>query len=161
MILYKRVFLLGKGISLFQYITALRRADFPNYVITIDKIPSTENYQAQIFFTAPLWKWGLANAFRGGVFLNKCKIQYANDEESFILQASPRTWNLVTGSIFVTSAFLFLLFLLFTVTTKSMLPKDIFLLVIFIAVWLTPLVSIYFRDKRLLDKIGSLAMELN
>lgn len=162
MVLYKKAFPLGKGVSFFQYITALRKAYFPNFVLAFEKIPSTENYQAEIFFTAPLWKWGLANAFLGGVFLNKCKIQYFNnDEEYIILQASPSTWNLLASSLFVIAAFLFLLLILFTTITKGMLPKDIFLLVIFIVIWLTPLVSIYFRDKRLLDKIGSLAIVLN
>jgi hypothetical protein len=161
MILYKRTFPLGKDISFFQYITAIRKSYFPNFVITLDKIPSTENYLAQIFFTAPLWRWGFANVFLDGVFLRKCTIQYFKDRGYFVLQASPRTWNLLVVSAVVIFALLFLSFILFTIFTEGISPRDSFFVVVFIVAWLTPFLSIYFRDKRLLDKIGSMAMELN
>ena len=161
MILYRKVFPLGKDISFFQYITAIRKSYFPNYVITIEKISSIDSYSAQVFFTAPLWRWAFANAFRDGVFLKKCTIQYFQGEDYFSIQGSPRTWNLLAASIYVISAFSFLLFILFRTITTGMLPRDIILSVVFIVVCLTPLVSIYFRDKRLLDKIGSLATEPN
>jgi hypothetical protein len=161
MVLYKKVFPLGKGISFFQYITALRKAYFPNFVLAIDKIPSTENYQAQIFFTAPLWKWGLANAFLGGVFLNKCKIQYFNDEEYFILQASAGTGNLFFVSIQFLSAILFFVFAIFmTVTNGDMSLNNIFGFVIIITIMLVPSSLIYLRDKNFWDKVGSLGTEL-
>ena len=160
MILYKKVFPLGKGMSFFQYITAIRKSYFPNFVITLDKIPSTENYLAQIFFTAPLWRWGLANMFSDGVFLRKCIIQYVKDEEYFILQASPRTWNLLIAPMYVIFAFLFLSFVLFTIITTDIFTRDVFFLIVITIAWLTPLALIYFRDKRLLDKMGSLALEL-
>ena len=161
MVLYKKVFPLGQGISFFQYITAIRKSYFPNFVITLDKIPSTENYLAQIFFTAPLWRWGLANTFSDGVFLRKCFIQYVKDEEYFVLQASPKIWNVLIASMYVIFAFLFLSFALFTIITTGIFSKDSFFLIVFMVLWLTPLALIYFRDKRLLDKMGSLAMEIN
>jgi len=161
MVLYKKVFPLGKDISFFQYITAIRKSYFPNFVITLDKIPSTENYLAQIFFTAPLWRWGLANMFSDGVFLRKCIIQYVKDEEYFVLQASPRTSNVLVAAKYVIFAFLFLSLVLFMIITKDIFTRDLFFLIVIIAAWLTPLALIYFRDKHLLDKIGSLAMEIN
>ena len=160
MILYKKTFPLGKGISFFQYITAIRKSYFPNFVITLDKIPSTENYFAQIFFTAPLWRWGLANMFSDGVFLGKCIIQYVKDEEYFILQASPKTWNVLIASMYVIFAFLFLSIVLSTTITTGIFTRDLFFLIVITIAWLTPLAFIYFRDKRLLNKMGSLAMEI-
>jgi hypothetical protein len=160
MVLYKKVFPLGKEISFFQYITTIRKSYFPNFVVTVDKIPSTENYLAQVFFTAPLWRWGVANWFRDGVFLRKCTIQPFKDEDYFILEGSPRTWNLLAAFMYVIVAFLFLSFVLFTIITTGIFTRDLFFLVLFTVAWLTPLILIYFRDKRFLDKIGSLAIEL-
>ena len=94
MILYEKAFPLGKDISFLQYITALRKAYFPNFVLTIDRIPLTENYRGQIFFTAPLWRWGLANTFLEGVLLKECIIQYSTDETHFTIQASAKIVNL-------------------------------------------------------------------
>ena len=120
MILYEKAFPLGKDISFFQYITALRKGYFPNFVLTIDKISATENYQAPLFFTASsFWLWGFANAFHDGVFLNKCTIQYLEDEESFILQASPKTTNLSLGSLYAILAILFFVFAIFMIATNG------------------------------------------
>jgi hypothetical protein len=49
MVLYKKVFQLGKDVSFFEYITALRKKYFPNYVSTIDQIPSTEIIRLRYF----------------------------------------------------------------------------------------------------------------
>jgi len=155
------IFPLHKDVSFFEYITALRKAYFPNFVIAIDKMPSTENYLAQIFFTAALWRWGLANSFRNGVFLKKCTIQYFKDEGYVILQASPTTGNLFIALFYVMSAILFFVFLIFTIATNgSMWLNDIFGFAIAIIILLAPSTSVYLRDKKLLDKIGSLGAEL-
>jgi hypothetical protein len=68
MVLYKKVFPLGKDVSYLDYINTLRKRYFRNFVLTIDKIPATEIYQAELFFTAPLWRWGLANALLEGMY---------------------------------------------------------------------------------------------
>src|SRR5690349_20469004 len=119
MVLYKKVFPLGKDISFFQYITTIRKSYFPNFVITLDKIPSTENYRAQTVFTAPSWHWGLANAFRDGVLLNECVIQYSEGERYFTIQASPKTVNLFYASVYFIGAILLFFFLLFMIVTKN------------------------------------------
>jgi len=161
MVLYKKVFPLRKGVSFFEYITALRKAYFPNFVITIDKMPSTENYLAQIFFTAPLWRWGLANSFRDGVFLKKCTIQYFKDEGYVILQASPTTGNLFIALFYGIGAILFFVFAIFTIATNgSMSLNDIFGFAIAIIIMSALSTSIYLRDKKLLDKVSSLGTEL-
>src|SRR5688500_13590619 len=161
MVLYKKVFPLGEDISFFQYITALRKGYFPNFVLTIDKIPSTENYRAQIFFTALFWRWGLANAFLDRVFLKKCTIQYFKDQEYFILQASPRMRNLLFALFCVLSAVLSFVFVVAMIATNgSMSLNNIFGFVIIIIIMLAPLTSLYLRDKNFLDKGGSLGTGL-
>jgi hypothetical protein len=161
MVLYKKAFPLGKDVSFLSYINTLRKEYFPNFVLTIDKIPSTESYQAQVFFTAPLWRWGLANAFLDGIFLKKCTIQYFKDEEYYILQASAKTGNLFFVSIQVLSTILFSIFAIFMIATNgSMSLNNIFGFAIIIIVSLAPLISIYLRDKNFWDKVGSLGTEL-
>ena len=160
MILYKKDFPLGNDVSFLQYITALRKAYFPNFVVTIDKILSTENYQAQIFFTAPLWKWGLANAFREGVLLKECTI-YSNDEKHFTIQASAKTVNLFIASSYVIGAILLFIFALFMIVTKNTMSfNNITALMLVTIVILAPVISVYLRDKKFLDKVGSLETEI-
>jgi hypothetical protein len=159
MVLYKKAFPLGKDISFFQYITALRKGYFPNFVLTVDKIPATENYQAELFFTASYWRWGLANMFLDGVFLRKCIIQYLEDEEYFILQVSPETTNLFLVSI----QFLFAILpfaIIMIITNSDMSLNNIFGLVMFIIITLAPITSIYLRDKNFWNRVGSLGTEL-
>ena len=161
MILYKKTFPLSKDISFFQYITALRKAYFPNFVITIDKMPPTENYLAQIFFTAPLWRWGLASSFRDGVYLKKCTIQYFKDEGFIILQASPTTGNLFVALFYVISAILLFVFVLFTIDSNNIMSfNNIVTLAGITVLFLSPSILIYLRDKNLLDKVGSIGKEL-
>lgn len=161
MVLYKKVFPLATGISFFQYITALRKAYFPNFVLTIDKLPPTENYRGQIFFTAPLWRWGLANAFLEGVLLKECRIQYSEGESHFTIQASAKTVNLFLASFYVIGAILLFIFALFMITTKNTWSfNNIFTLAIITILFSSPSILIYFRDKEFWDKVGSLGREI-
>jgi hypothetical protein len=161
MILYRKVFPLSEDISFSDYINTLRRRSFPNFVLAIDKIPSTDNYQTQIFFTAPLWRWGLANAFLDGVLLNKCTIQYYKDKKHFIVQAFPKTVNLVYASLYVMSAVMFLILALFTMIERDTFPSNnIFTFAGISILFLAPPLLIYLRDKKLLDKVGSFGIEL-
>lgn len=161
MILYKKTFPLGKGVTFFQYITALRKRYFPNFVITIDKIPSTENYRVQIFFVAPLWKWGWANSFRDGVLLRECTIQYSNGERYFTFQVSAKPVNLFIASFQVLSAILIFVFSIFMMISKNTMSLDqLFILAIVTTFLLAPSAFIYRRDKKLLDKVGAIGKEL-
>jgi len=163
MILYKKAFPLGKDISFFHFMTALRKGYFPNFVLTIDKISATENYQAQLFFTTPsFWRWGFANAFLDGVFLNKCTIQYLEDEEYFILQASPKRTNLYLASLYAIFAILFFVSAIFMIAINGGVSLNtIFGFAISIIIILAPLTLIYLRDKKFWDKVGSLATGIN
>jgi hypothetical protein len=162
MILYKKVFPLSKGISFLDYITVLRKMYFPNFVLTIDKIPLTENFRARIFFTAPLWKWGFANGFREGILLKECVIQSSKDERHFTLQASVIGWDLLIASFYIIlPVLLFIFFLFFTITNKDTLSfNNLFYFVIFIVILSAPSTSTYLRDKKFLDKIGSIGTDL-
>lgn len=160
MVLYKKVFPLGKGISFSQYITAIKKECFPNFVVTIDKILATENYRVQIFFTAQLWRWGFANAFREGVLLKECTIQLSEDEEYFTIQASPKAENLFFALFYITSGVLLFTFVLSTMIAHSTISfSNIFTLAIITIILLVPAISIYLRDKKLLDKVGYLGTE--
>jgi hypothetical protein len=99
MILYKKSFPLGEGISFFGYIKALEKKRFPNYYLRIEKIPSTTNYHATMVFTVPNWEWGLRGPFIDGVLLKDCTIQYSEGERYFTLQASPKATNLFFASL--------------------------------------------------------------
>src|SRR5258706_369579 len=93
MVLYKKVFPLGKGLSFFEYITALRKAYFPNYVITIDNIPSTENYRAQIFYTAPLRPLGLYGSYLERILLKENLMPYLASDSRYNSMPYNRTGN--------------------------------------------------------------------
>jgi hypothetical protein len=160
MVLYKKVFLLATDISFFQYITALRKTYFPNFVLTIDKLSSTENYRVQIFFTAPYWRWGWHNGYFERVFLKECMIQYSEGERQFTLQASAKPGNLLIASFQVLFGILVLGLAIFMMATDGgMSLNNIFGFATIMIFMLAPLVSIYLRDKKLLDKVGSLGRE--
>jgi hypothetical protein len=161
MILYKKIFPLDKGISFSQYITALRKAYFPNFVVTVDKILTTENYRALLFFTAPLWRWGWANVFYEGVLLKECLIQYSEGERHFTIQASARTVNLFLASFYALGAILFFILAIVTIIINSgMSLNNLFGFAAIITIMLAPLIGVYLRDKKLLDKAGSIGKEL-
>jgi hypothetical protein len=161
MVLYKKVFPLGEGVSFSDYINKVRKKNFPNYVLTIDKISSTENYQAQIFFVAPLWRWGSANAFLDGILLNRCTIQYLKDAEKFTLLASSKSSNLFIASFYVICSIMLLFFVFFTMVEKDAFSfNNIFGIAIITILFLAPPLGIYLRDKKLLDEVGSLGTEL-
>jgi hypothetical protein len=161
MILYKKVFPLGKDISFFQCITAIRKSYFSNYVITLDKIPSTENYLAQIFFTASSWRWSWRNGYYERVFLKECTIQYSESERYFTLQGSPRMENLLFASIQVLLATSPFVLAIFTIATNGSIPlNNIFGLSAGIILMLAPLIGTYLQDKKLLDQVGSIGKEL-
>lgn len=157
MILYKKIFPLGNDITFYQYITALRMEYFPNFVITVDKIPSTENYRAQIFFVASYWRSGWRNSYYGRVLLKECIIQYSEGERYFTLQASPKLWNLLVALFQVLFAILFFVITIFAwVTDGSMSLNNVLGFAMIIFFFLSPLILTYLQDKNLLDKVGSI-----
>lgn len=82
---------------------------------------------------------------------------YLEDEESFILQASPKTENLFIASSYAILAILFLVTTIFMIATNVAAPLvTIVGFTITIIITLAPLTLIYLRDKKLWDKVGSL-----
>ena len=161
MVLYKKVFPLGNDISFFQYITALRKAYFPNFVLTVDKIPSTENYRILIFFIASFWRPGWRNGYFERVFLKECTIRYLEGERYFTLQAWPRIGNLLFALIQILFAVAFFGFMIFTIVANESMPLNNILGFVFIIIFmLAPLIGTYLQDKKLLDKVGSIGKEL-
>jgi len=161
MILYKKVFPLGNDITFYQYITALRKEYFFNFVITVDNIPSTENYRAQIFFVASDWHSGWRNGYYERVFLKECTIQYSIGERCFTLQASPKAGNLLFALLQILSAISIFIVAIFTIVTNSDISLNNLLgFTTFIIIMLAPLILIYLQDKNLLDKVGSIGKDL-
>jgi hypothetical protein len=152
MILYKKSFPLDNNITFYQYITLLRKEYFPNFVITVDKIQSTENYKVLIFFVASYWRSVWRNSYDERVLLKECIIHYSNGEKLFTLQASPKIWNLLFASVQVLSAILFIALIII----KGMSLNNIVGFTIVIIIWLSPLILTYIQDKNLLDKVGSI-----
>src|SRR5687768_16921071 len=160
MILYKKSFPLGEGISFSGYIKALEKKRFPNYYLRIEKIPSTTNYHATMVFTVPNWEWGLRGPFIDGVLLKDCTIQYSEGERHFTLQASPKAMNLFFASFQVIfSVFFVVVFSIITIK-DTMSLNEMFIFAIAVIFFLTPSTSIYLQDKKFLDKVGSLGTEL-
>ncbi len=161
MVLYKKDFLLGKGASFSSYIKAVEKKRFTNYYLRLEKIPSTENYRAEIVSTIPIWRWGWDSSFIERVLLKDCTILYSKGERYFTLQASPRTGNLFFASFSVIFAFLSFVFgFIFMATSDSMSLNNILAFAIVVILGLAPPISIYLRDKKFLDKLGSLGTEL-
>jgi len=161
MVLYKKDFLLGKGVSFSSYIKAVEKKRFPNYYLRIEKIPSTTNYHATMVFTLRNWEWSLRGSFIDGVLLKDCTIQHSEGEKHFTIQASARTANLFFASSMVICAiFLFVFGLIMMATNNSVSLNDISILTIVIIFMLVPSTSIYLQDKNFLDRVGSLGTEI-
>lgn len=83
--IYKKRFQLREGLSLSQYIQELNDAAFPPYVLVVEKTFEDKKYDLRpIFMIQPL-QWGVI-LFPGGMLINKCAIQFSNDEREFALR---------------------------------------------------------------------------
>jgi len=161
MILYKKSFPLGEGISFFSYIKALEKKRFPNYYLRIEKILSTTNYHATIVFTASYWRSSWRNGYYERVFLKECTIQHSKDTGYFTLQASPKAGNLLFASLQILFPISYFVFEIFTIVTNGGISlNNIFGFAIVIIIMLAPLILIYLQDKNLLDKVGSIGKNL-
>lgn len=161
MILYKRSFPLGEGVSFSSYIKAVEKKRFPHYYLRLEKIPSTTNYHATIIFTASYWRSGWRNSYYERVFLKECTIEYSEDERYFTFQGSTKMGNLLFASVQVLFAISFFVFMIFTIVTNGGISlNNIFGFTIVIIFMLAPLVLIYLQDKNLLDKVGSIGKNL-
>ena len=157
MVLYKKVFPLGADTSFSSYIKALGRKKFSNYYLRIEKTSSPTDFHGTIIFTVPNWEWGSRGGFIDGVLLKDCTIGYSEGQESFTIQASARTPNLILAGIMVLSAIALLILDLFIFTTQSSaaLQNTLITTTVMVFMFIPPL-WIYLHDKSFLDEVGSL-----
>ena len=161
MILYKRSFPLGKGVSFSSYIKAVEKKRFPHYYMRLEKILSTTNYHATIIFTASYWRSGWRNGYYERILLKECTIQHSKDEGYFTLQASSKVGNLLFASLQILFTIAFFGFMIFTIVANGgMSLNNIFGFAIVTIFMLAPLILTYIQDKNLLDKVGSLGIQL-
>lgn len=151
MVLYKKAFPLGTGISFSGYIKTLGKKNFPNYYLRIEKIPSTTAYRGTLVFTLPNREWELRGPFIDGVLLKDCTIEYSESQKHFTIQASARTPNLILAGTMVLFGIALLIPDLFLFTTQNILITTTVMLFMFI-----PPLWIYLHDKSFLDQVGFL-----
>jgi hypothetical protein len=161
MALYKKVFPLGKGVSLSRYIKALEEQNFSPYTLLVEKTPGTENYRIEIVLTDLVpGLWRVAGQFIDGILFSECTIRYSKGAREFTLEASVRKVNFFFASFYVTLALCLFLFTLFIITRGRSVEIIASSLIIIIA-FLAPLTTTYIRDRNRLERIGSIALELN
>jgi hypothetical protein len=159
MILYKKKFQLGSGVLFSDYIRSLDKIHFPPYTLLIRKMPASKDLQMEIAFTSPINPWGRLSSFDGQVLLKECTIKYLQGENSFVLQASTGTGNFLKALFFIGKV-LFLLFMILSVMIFKDIYGDIFIFIFIILLFSPPSPLAYFRERSLLDRIGSIASEL-
>jgi hypothetical protein len=161
MILYKEDFPLGKDVPFSRYIETLDEKNFSPYTLLIKELPGTENYHIEIILTDLLGLWRIGSYFINGALFDDGIIQYSKGAGEFTLQASIGRGNLFSALLSLIPALFLLLFVFFMIFTKRMSLDNILVFLIIMIVILAPLISTYIRDRNLLKKIGSLALELN
>src|SRR4030095_3115385 len=131
MILYKKVFQLGKGVSFSRYIKSLDEKNFAPYVLLINKLSRPKNYHIEIVITDLAGFWGYINVFFGGVLFSECTVEQSTNKKFFTLQASIERTNFLTGLFYVIPSFAFFLWMIYMVVTRG--PSgDLFLTTILV-----------------------------
>jgi hypothetical protein len=162
MILYRKIFPLGEGVSFADYIKALEQEIIPSFAFIIEEASSTEKYRAKLkhiwSFGQSGWRTGFAF---GGVLLSECEILHSEGERFFTLQASPTGINLFLFLAYLIGASLLFIFGFITfISYKTVTFQNIAILLLVTAVLSVPSIDLYRYDKKLLKKIGAIGMEL-
>lgn len=162
MILYRKTFPLGKGVSFAQYIKALEDALIPGFAFAIEETSSPEKYRAQLIYFYTLGHSGWRTGFTfGGVLLSECEILHSEGRDSFILQSSPTGINLFLSLAYLTLASLLLVVSLAAlIYYNTMTFQNVGMLLLVVAVLSFPSIDLYRHDKKLLNKLGAIGMEL-
>ena len=162
MILYEKKFRLSNGVSFSRYIKTLDELNFSPYTLLISEMPGTKDYRIEIEITdltKLFWNWH--NVFGGGVLFNECTVKHSKGEQFFTLQASIGTGNFLMALIFAVFSLLFLLVILSTTITKGVSSfRDLFMAIIVALVLSAPATFTYIREKKLLDRIGTIGSQL-
>jgi hypothetical protein len=161
MILYRKDFPLGEGVSFAQYIKALEEETIPGFAFIFEKTSSPDRYRAKLSY---IWSLGQPRwrkfAF-GGVLLSECEILHSEWERSFTLQASPMGINLFLFFMnLIIASLLFIFGLITFISYNTVTFQNIAILLLATFVLSAPSIDLYRHDKKLLNKIGSIGMEI-
>ncbi|MFZ5902969.1 MAG: hypothetical protein ACOYZ8_05410 [Chloroflexota bacterium] len=160
MLLYKKQFPLGEGISFSRFIHELGEKAFPPYVLVVEKIPGKTKHELRPIFMYHPGQWGLF-LFPGGMFLNNCEIQSSRSGKEITLSGSSTGWSLFMALFYAVFSLSFLLLAIFAVITKG-IPASDFLSMLIVAIFvILPVLETFIREKKLLDKIGLFGREIN
>lgn len=162
MILYRKTFPLGKGVSFAQYIKALEDALIPGFAFAIEKTSSPEKYRAQLIYFYTLGHSGWRTGFTfGGVLLSECEILHSEGGDSFILQSSPTGINqFMFFSYLIAASVVFISGLVAFISYNTITFQNMALLLLGTIVLSVPSIDLYRYDSKLLNKIGAIGMEL-
>jgi hypothetical protein len=126
----------------------------------IERVPFTEDVHVEIVLTdiMALGRFGSSGLF-GEMLFNEATITYAG-EKDFTLRASVGLGNLLLLSFYIVLSVFFLLSIISIIITRNMPLANIFFSLL-PAIVLYPMVSKYFREKKFLDRIGSIGSDTN
>ena len=160
MLIYKKIFQLREGLTFSNYIHELSDEAFPPYVLDIEKTLLENVYRLQPIFMFQPGQMGVI-LFPGGMLINDCIIEYSNDEREFTLLGSIRGLNLIMGLLFIMPPLALFLFAFFWMFTAEMSSDNFIVFMLLTIVTLVPLTSTFFREKKLLDRIGLFGLVIN
>ena len=154
MLIYKKHFQLSEGLSVSSYIQELNDTAFPPYALAVEKTSAADRYRVRPIF---MFQPGQMRVFLfpGGMLFNDCIVQMSGGEREFIITGSIGALNLIFASLFILSAIFCLAFASFMAFTSGMSLTYFAVFVMLAIVSLAPVSSTFFREKKLLDLIGT------
>jgi hypothetical protein len=157
--LYKRTFVLKKGLSYSRYIKNLGEKIFSPYTLLIERVPKTQKVHIEVELTdfMAIWPWGSPSAF-GGVLFSKATIEFSGKRD-FILQASIGISNLLMLFFYILLSSFFLLFIIFEAVARNMSLENVLILLLILAIILYPLIFTSLREIKFLNRIGFLGSD--
>jgi hypothetical protein len=158
-ILYQKDFPLGEGVSFLDFLKALDEKYYVNYGIVIDKTPTNDKCRFELVTHVPVLQWGWENMFAGKVLLSEGEILYSKKSGHFTIRAWSKGWNTVNAFLYAIMPLFLLPFGLYMTISRGHIG-DAILLIIILLLFASPVISIYLRDRDILNRIGSLGTTL-
>ncbi len=155
--LYKRTFPLKKGLTFTRYLEILDEQNFSPYTVIINKISRNKSNMKIVitdYFTMMRLGWSSGGAV-GDVLFSEAIIKKSG-EKAFTIEASVGTGNLITIFFYAVLSIVFFVGILYIVVIKNLPLQNALVAPLILALVLYPLMSTYFRDRNLLNIIGSL-----
>ena len=161
MILYEKKFRLSNNVSFSHYIKSLDEMNFSPYTLLISEIPFTNDFRIEIEITNFITGyWGWHNVFSGGILFNECIVKHSKGDKFFTLQGSIGTGNFLLVIFYIVIPLLFFCSILSMMFTKGTSIGNLFIAILVAAVLSGPAILTYIREKKFLDRIGSIGSEL-